>query len=164
MTLPHPQARKENKEDMKRATELAAYSTHQNLQPQHLALVLQVAMKQAFKLKNFITAASFARRLLELIERQEGSSMHKTATKVLRASERQARNAVQLDYDERNPFVVCAKSMTPIYKGSKFMRCPYCFAAFLPDFKGSTCSVCCLSTIGEETLGLLCHAERRSRK
>ena len=90
--------------------------------------------------------------------------MGKTAAKVLRASERQARNTAELNYDERNPFVVCAKSMTPIYKGNKLTRCPYCFAAYLPDFKGSTCNICNLSTVGEETLGLLCYAERRGRK
>lgn len=49
-----------------RATELWAYMTHCNLQPGHLFLALKFAMGEAFKIKNFITAASFARRLLEL--------------------------------------------------------------------------------------------------
>ncbi len=46
--------------------ELAAYLTHCNLQPAHLLLALNLAMSLAFKVKNFINAASFARRLLEL--------------------------------------------------------------------------------------------------
>lgn len=46
--------------------ELLAYFTCCNLQPVHLLLALRLAMASAFKGKNFITAASFAQRLLEL--------------------------------------------------------------------------------------------------
>lgn len=46
--------------------ELLAYFTCCNLQPAHLLLALRMAMASAFKGKNFITAASFAQRLLEL--------------------------------------------------------------------------------------------------
>lgn len=52
--------------DPVRSTELSAYFTHCNLQPVHLLLALRSAMGIAFKHKNFICAASFARRLLEL--------------------------------------------------------------------------------------------------
>ena len=37
-----------------------------SLQPAHLLLALRLGMIAAFKLRNFITAAGFARRLLEL--------------------------------------------------------------------------------------------------
>lgn len=50
----------------KRALELAAYFTHCQLQTPHLQLALRQAAKQAFKLKNFNTAAQFSTRLLEL--------------------------------------------------------------------------------------------------
>ena len=46
--------------------QMAAYFTHCNLQPVHLILTLRTALNLCFKLKNFKTAASFARRLLEL--------------------------------------------------------------------------------------------------
>ena len=46
--------------------QMAAYFTHSNLQPVHLILTLRTALNLFFKLKNFKTAASFARRLLEL--------------------------------------------------------------------------------------------------
>lgn len=46
--------------------ELLAYFTCCNLQPAHLLLALRMAMASAFKGKNYITAASFAQRLLEL--------------------------------------------------------------------------------------------------
>jgi hypothetical protein len=54
------------KDDPVRQAELAAYFTHCTLQPTHLKLSLQSAMSICFKLKNFGTAATFARRLLEL--------------------------------------------------------------------------------------------------
>ena len=46
--------------------QMAAYFTHCNLQPIHLILTLRTALNLFFKLKNYKTAASFARRLLEL--------------------------------------------------------------------------------------------------
>ena len=52
--------------EQKRICEMAAYFTHCNLQPVHQILTLQVAVNLFYKLKNFKTAASFARRLLEL--------------------------------------------------------------------------------------------------
>lgn len=45
---------------------MAAYFTHASLQPVHMILVLRTALNLFFKLKNFKTAATFARRLLEL--------------------------------------------------------------------------------------------------
>jgi len=55
-------------DDPVRSTELCAYFTHCNLQPGHLFLALRQAMVSAFRIKNYITAASFAHRLLELPE------------------------------------------------------------------------------------------------
>lgn len=62
---------------------MAAYFTHSNLQPVHMILVLRTALNLFFKLKNFKTAATFARRLLELGPKPEvaqqvyGKSFHK---------------------------------------------------------------------------------------
>ena len=53
-------------EEQKRVCEMAAYFTHCNLQPVHQILTLRTACNLFFKLKNFKTAGSFARRLLEL--------------------------------------------------------------------------------------------------
>jgi Coatomer (COPI) alpha subunit C-terminus len=49
-----------------RQAELAAYFTHAKLQPGHLVLSLRSAMILFYKLKNFATAATFCRRLLEM--------------------------------------------------------------------------------------------------
>jgi len=54
------------KDDSQRQSELSAYFTHCQLQPTHLKLSLQSAMSICFKAKNYNTAASIARRLLEL--------------------------------------------------------------------------------------------------
>jgi hypothetical protein len=38
------------------------------------------------------------------------------AQKVVKKSEQEGRNADTLNYDERKPFVLCAKTLTPIYR------------------------------------------------
>lgn len=52
--------------NIKRSLELAAYFTHCSLRTPHSQLALRQAAKQAFKSKNFRTAAQFSTRLLEL--------------------------------------------------------------------------------------------------
>jgi coatomer protein complex subunit alpha (xenin) len=53
-------------ENTKQALELAAYFTHCQLQVPHMQLALRQAAKLCFKVKNFSSASTFARRLLEL--------------------------------------------------------------------------------------------------
>ena len=52
--------------EQKRVCEMAAYFTHCNLQPVHQILTLRTAVNMFFKLKNYKTTGSFARKLLEL--------------------------------------------------------------------------------------------------
>jgi coatomer subunit alpha len=146
----------------KRAVELGAYFTHCNLQPAHLLLSLNMAMVSAFKLKNFITAASFAQRLLELpeVSTEKNKALKVKAKKVLTKSEQEGRNAETLEYDERNPFVIDAGTLKPIYRGSDLLRCPYCGSAYTPDQKGTLCATCGLSSVGTETLGLVCSQKK----
>jgi len=66
-------------------------------------------------------------------------------------------NEHTLKYDERNPFVVCASSLTPIYKGNPLVRCPFCGSSYLPEYKGKLCAICKVSQIGAECLGLMVH-------
>lgn len=80
---------------------------------------------------------------------------------MLTLSEKQARNANVLDYDERNPFEVCAATLRPIYRGTPSVTCPYCGAHHKPNFKGAQCSTCTLSQVGLETLGLVCSNVQR---
>jgi len=74
-----------NAKNPARCTELSAYFTHCNLQPAHLLLALRLAMGTAYRHKNFISAASFARRLLELpdMSSERNAELRVKATKVL---------------------------------------------------------------------------------
>jgi coatomer protein complex subunit alpha (xenin) len=126
------------KDQAGRAAELAAYFSHCNLQNVHLVLTLNTAQTLFFKLKNFKTCSSFARRLIELGPKPElavkvrsprcsnGSStahsMCCQAKKILQACDKTPTDAVELDYDQHNPFSVCAASYTPIYKGNPSVR------------------------------------------
>merc|ERR1719410_2039420 len=107
----------ENASNPARCTELSAYFTHCNLQPTHLLLALRSAMGTAFKHKNFISAASFARRLLELpdMRNERNADLRVKATKVLQKSEQMARNEHTLNYNENASFSIDCKSFEPIY-------------------------------------------------
>lgn len=80
-------ARKElpkgNIEEQKRICEMAAYFTHCNLQPIHQILTLRTACNLFFKIKNFKTAGSFARRLLELGPKPEVAQQTRKILQVL---------------------------------------------------------------------------------
>eukprot|EP01133_Synstelium_polycarpum_P002613 gene2613-3004_t len=115
-----------------RQVELAAYFTHCNLEPMHLLLSLRSAMGCAFKLKNYQLAASFATRLLDL---NPSGDLVQAARKVA-AQQNTPSETPAVNYDERNPFVICAISHTPIYRGSPQIKCPLCASSFLPTHKG----------------------------
>ena len=124
------------------------------------------AMRTAFKHQNYILAAGFARRLLELPEANTGKNakLLADAKKVLNLSEQQARNAVKVNYDDRVPFVLCAGSLEPLYKGAEVFRSPYCGAAYGAKHKGALCAVDGLAQVGLETLGLVCSSVQARAK
>jgi hypothetical protein len=159
------------------------------------------------QVKNFINAASFARRLLELCASSgnaalmtkvcsvalrvlhafmsvlvyhcafapSGDVVHPNtvsrgcvaclqAQKVLQISEGEARNAHRIEYDEKNPFVICCGSLTPIYKGSPTIRSSYCNAPYRPEFRGTVCVIDGMSVVGQESIGLVCQAAPSARR
>ncbi|KAL5713383.1 hypothetical protein ACHQM5_015468 [Ranunculus cassubicifolius] len=137
-----------------RQQELAAYFTHCDLQKPHLRLALMNAMTVCFKAKNFNTAAAFATRVLESNPTNENQA--KTARQVLANSEKNLKDENQLNYDFRNPFVVCGATYVPIYRGQKDVACPYCGSRFVPPQEGQLCTICNLSAVGADASGLLC--------
>lgn len=143
----------------KRHVELSGYFTHCNLQPSHSLLTLKIAMTAAFKSRNYIAAASFGRRLLELPEVQSSDKQKKlrdTAKKVIQKSEKEARNEHDLDYKDNAPFTLCARTLLPMYRNSEAAtECPYCAASYKMEFKGTVCNVCDIARIGVQTLGLV---------
>mmetsp|Transcript_8349 Transcript_8349/g.30852 ORF Transcript_8349/g.30852 Transcript_8349/m.30852 type:complete len:1234 (-) Transcript_8349:112-3813(-) len=131
--------------DPKRAVELIAYFTRCKLNSVHIKLGLLAATVVAFKSQNFLSAATFGRRLLKSSPTQ---SMTRQATYILQMSEKTPKNKHDLNYDDRNPFVICGRTLTPIYAGSDSIQCSYCNSHFLPKFEGETCDVCQIATIG----------------
>ncbi|PWA95671.1 Coatomer alpha subunit [Artemisia annua] len=146
--------RKELNDNPIRQQELAAYFTHCNLQLAHMRLALLNAMKLSYNAKNLNTAANFARRFLETNPANE--SQARIARQVLQAAERNMTDTAELNYDFRNPFVICGATYVPIYHGQKKVLCPFCSTNFLPSQEGKLCSVCDLSVVGSDASGLLC--------
>ncbi|XP_022884750.1 coatomer subunit alpha-1-like isoform X2 [Olea europaea var. sylvestris] len=146
--------RRELKDNPVRQQELAAYFTHCKLQTPHLRLALLNAMTVCYKAQNLSTAATFARRLLETNPTAENQA--KLARQILQAAEKNMRDATQLNYDFRNPFVVCGATYVPIYRGQKDVTCPYCSSHFVPSQQGQLCTVCDLAEVGSDASGLLC--------
>mmetsp|Transcript_23588 Transcript_23588/g.31342 ORF Transcript_23588/g.31342 Transcript_23588/m.31342 type:complete len:1298 (+) Transcript_23588:62-3955(+) len=143
--------------DPVRSTELSAYFTHCNLQPIHLLLALRSAMGTAFKHKNFILAASFARRLLELpdMASERNADLRVKATKVLQKSEQMARNEHTLNYKENTTFYIDCKEFVPIYSEAESAKCSYCGSHYSESMKGMVCTTCTFSTVGVQTIGLV---------
>jgi hypothetical protein len=147
----HSTRREQFKEDPKRNMEPAAYLTHCNLQPLHMLISLHSAISSAVKVKNFNTAASLSRRLVQLNPKSEHNVQ---ALKVLKVCDTNRTNEVDLFYDDLNPFVVCTKSFMPVYRGQPLERCGFCTAAFDPKFKGQVCPVCEIGEIGFQGTGI----------
>lgn len=99
--------------------------------------------------QNFINAASFARRLLELpdMNSEKNADSRSKAQKVLQKSEQQGRNEYTIDYDERNPFSLDCNNLKPLYKGTPLVKCSYCSACYAADHKGKLCLICGISTV-----------------
>ncbi|KAI9544317.1 hypothetical protein NQZ68_001189, partial [Dissostichus eleginoides] len=142
---------KDSLDQQKRLCEMAAYFTHCNLQPVHMVLVLRTALNLFFKLRNFKTAASFARRLLELGPKPDVAQQTR---KILAACEKTLTDAHQLNYDPHNPFDLCAASFVPLYRGRPVEKCPLSGACYCPPYKGQICRVTQVTEIGKDVIGL----------
>jgi coatomer protein complex subunit alpha (xenin) len=145
--------------DPVRATELSAYFTHCSLQPVHMLLALRSAMGTAFKHKNYIAAASFARRLLELpdMSSERNADLKLKAQKVRQKSEQIARNEHELNYDETKSFKIDCQTFFPVYAGQPSVTCPYCGSEYHDHdgMRDHLCDTCGLSLVGVKTLGLV---------
>lgn len=134
--------------------ELASYLTHCNLQTPHRILILRSAMSCCFNNKNFLTAKSFASRLLELNPKQDIVMM---AQKICQYADKNPSNAHKVEYDERNPFAICVFTMRPIYRGSPQILCPLCGAAAVPEHNSKLCPICQVAAFGKtNTVGYQC--------
>jgi len=149
--------RKETRDNAVLQQELAAYFTNCKLQKIHTRLALMSAMTVCYRGGSFTTAANFARMLLE---NNPPEAQAEKVRKVLAACG-DKKDAKQLNYDFRNPFVVCGATFVPIYRGQKDVSCPYCGARFVPAIEGQICAVCELAAVGADASGLLCSPSQR---
>ncbi|OQR74758.1 coatomer subunit alpha-like, partial [Tropilaelaps mercedesae] len=151
---------KETLEEQKRVCEMAAYFTHCKLQHIHQMLTLRTAVNLFFKMKNYKTAASFGRRLLELGPKPDVSQQIR---KILIVCEKTPQDANPVQYDEHNPFHLCAATYVPIYRGKPEVRCPLCQASYQPLYKGKVCVVCDVAEIGKESTGFRLSSQQFTR-
>jgi coatomer protein complex subunit alpha (xenin) len=138
-------------EDQKRNCEMAAYFTHCDLQSVHSLLTLRTALNLFYKIKNFKTAASFARRLLELGPKPDIAN---NTRKILQACDKNPTDTYKLQYDEYNPFSICGTSYKPIYRGKPQDKCPFCSTSYFPEYTGTICNVCEVAEVGKDCIGL----------
>ncbi|KND01360.1 coatomer subunit alpha [Spizellomyces punctatus DAOM BR117] len=138
--------------DAKRVIELAAYFTHCQLQPAHLQFTLLSAMVSCYRARNLASALVFAQRLLEL--NPAPGLAQKARNMQAYCAQNNPTDAIQVEYDQHNPFVTCAISYTPIYRNSPSVQCPYCRASYKPEYSGGLCQVCEISQIGATATGL----------
>merc|ERR1712032_1720568 len=143
----------------KRTIELTAYGTCCKLEKAHSLLTLQLAMSTAFKNQNFVTAASFAKRIVQGSwgNPEKNKEVVAKAKQVEKVCEAKASDAHQIKFDVKAPveeFKLCAGSLSPIGATEVTVKCPFCGALFLPSFKGKVCNTCELAEIGANTLGI----------
>ncbi|KAK8881658.1 hypothetical protein M9Y10_004418 [Tritrichomonas musculus] len=134
-----------------RQIELATYLTYLKLIPSHIRLVLQSAMRVAAKGENYATCKPICQRLLDMAPPEKVAKQAQSMLAI--CNQKGSTNKHKIDFDERNPFVVCAMSMKPIYRGRTLLQCPFCGANYATQFKGQICSVCEMCEIGAQVPG-----------
>jgi coatomer protein complex subunit alpha (xenin) len=145
--------------DVARNIELAAYFTCAKLNGPHSFLALQTAMATAFKGQNFVTAAAFAKRLVQgnFNNLNKPAEQVAKAKKLLQVCETKASDAHDINFDTKAPvedFKMCAGSFTRIEATAPTVSCPYCGAVYSASYKGKLCDTCELAEIGANTLGI----------
>lgn len=138
--------------DVARQVQAAALFSKCDMAPLHVQLALRAAMKTAYDTENFVLAAGFARRLLEL---SPAPQLAQSARKVMQVCDKNMTNKVEVDYDERREYTLDSGALVPVYGGEKeLLRCPYCGACYGHDHDHETCTVCGIGVVGAEADGL----------
>mmetsp|Transcript_23197 Transcript_23197/g.64834 ORF Transcript_23197/g.64834 Transcript_23197/m.64834 type:complete len:1217 (-) Transcript_23197:83-3733(-) len=142
-----------------RMLELASYMTCCKLQNVHKIKALSLAMTVCFKAQNFVTAAAFAKRILQgnFGNPERNAKALENARKIVQLSEQKAMDAHNVNFDVKaapEDFKLCAGSFTPIKSTDPVASCPFCGATYRAEYKGKVCNTCDLSEIGANKLGL----------
>lgn len=139
--------------------ELNSYLTCCKLQPYHQFLALRGAMGACFKAENFVTAASFAKRMAQgnFGPPEKTKDDVQKARQVLQVCEQKGTDKHKIRFDFKaavEDIKICSGSLQQISAQETPIYCPYCSSSYLPSFKGKLCEVCGLSEIGANTLGI----------
>ena len=139
--------------------ELNSYLTCCKLQPYHQFLALKSAMGACFKAENFVTAASFAKRMAQgnFGPPEKTKDDVQKARQVLQICEQKGTDKHKIRFDFKaavEDIKICSGSLQQISAQETPIYCPYCGSSYLPSFKGKLCDVCGLSEIGANTLGI----------
>lgn len=132
----------------------------------HKFLVMKQAMNSNYKIQNFITAAHFARQILDLeptgvfAAKPELIAQHK---KYFAAFTQKGTNAVKLDFNQNLNVelaeicgYLCTGSLRPLQdnRTQATVKCPLCGSIAAKDQTGKVCQTCELCTLGEDVVGL----------
>ena len=151
-----------------RELELAAYlSCSRGLELTHLLLVIGSAMNVAFRAKNFVLSAHLAKRIItgawNGAEDDLVNSTTLRARKVLAASEEKGSDEYKIFFDpnwllggSESSFKLCWGNLSPIHPSlhEQIINCPLCKSSFHPEWQGRVCSICQLSAVGANALGI----------
>lgn len=144
--------------EVARNIELAAYLTCCKVQSKtHQCLALQLAMFTSFKMQNFVTAASFAKRLIQGNWGEQGNAIIPKARQVVANCEKNASDAHKINFDPKGSVEdvkLCVGSFTPLTATDAVFQCPYCGSSYKSQYKGKLCDTCQLAEIGANTLGI----------
>ncbi|KAH8741989.1 coatomer protein complex subunit alpha [Cryptosporidium ryanae] len=142
-------------EIVKRNLELISYFSCCKLQPLHSSLVLRRAMSISWKYQNYITTASFAKRLLGMPNIDD---VEKTQ-KILSACDKKATDEYNIDFEPNRDIdnlVICSSSLTKINpKVHDFVKCPVCNSNHLSKFTGEICPNCNAGEVGLRVIGII---------
>mmetsp|Transcript_35164 Transcript_35164/g.101263 ORF Transcript_35164/g.101263 Transcript_35164/m.101263 type:complete len:1217 (+) Transcript_35164:108-3758(+) len=144
--------------DAARNIDLAAYMTCCKVQSKiHNCLALRLAMSESYRLQNFVTAASFAKRLVQGNWGEQGNAIIPKARQVVANCEKSASDAHAIQFDPKcnvEDVKLCVGSFTPFAATDAVVACPYCSSSYKQQFKGKLCEACQLCEIGANTLGI----------
>ncbi|CAA9989261.1 coatomer alpha subunit, putative [Plasmodium knowlesi strain H] len=144
-------------EDPRRSLELMAYFTCCPMQNSHLYLVLRRGMGLAWKAQNYVTAGSFAKRLIngnyESIKGSEEEIVK--AKKILLMCEQKSTEQYNIDYDpnDYHNMRVCSVSLTRIKPNEETVSCPFCQSVSKREYTSKMCPNCLIAHLGKKALG-----------
>lgn len=134
-----------------RQVEAAGLFSTCKMAPVHVQLALRAAMKSAFDTKNYIHAAGFARRLLEL---SPAPQLANSARKVMQVCDKNMSNADEIEYEEGGDFGIDCGRLKVIRRNEASLKCSYCGARYGKGKRGSVCVICGIGSVGRAGKGL----------